>query len=100
MNPLPESVPAVMLVSAPVELLLVKFTAPTETKYGPPAGALTPVLPLHSLLPESPLDAENVMPLAAACCAFELVAFANEVSADSQPPNEELTTVAIPSLTA
>jgi hypothetical protein len=35
----------------------VKSMPPIEEKYGPPAGALTPFLPLHSLLPESPLEA-------------------------------------------
>src|ERR1700722_6472857 len=70
---------------------------PIDWKYGPPAGALTP-LPLHSLLPESPDDAENSTPSAAPCWAIELVASANDGSLDSQPPNDELTACAFPSV--
>ena len=72
-------------------------------KYGSPAGALTPFtlkLVPHSLLPVSPDDAANVTPTAAPCCAMEFVALSNAVSLDSQPPNEEFTTLAFASLIA
>src|SRR5947209_10491243 len=100
--PPPESpleAPMVTDVSTPDELY-VKFTPPTDVKYGSPAGALTPLVPLHSLLPVSPDDAANVTPTAAPCCAIEFVALSNGVSADSQPPNEEFTTLALPSVIA
>ncbi len=73
---------------------------PTATKYGPLAGAETPVAPLHSAEPESPLEAEKVMPFAAPCWAIWLVEVAKAVSPVSQPPNEEFSTSTMPSATA
>jgi len=61
-------------------------------KYVPLAGAETPVLPLHSAEPESPLEAEKVMPFDAPCCAIEFVVVAKDVSPVSHPPKLELIT--------
>ncbi len=85
-------------VSRTPPLVSVKSMPPIDEKYGSPAGALTPFEPLHSLLPESPLDAENSTPSEAPCSAMELVESANETSLDSHPPNDEFTAVAFPSL--
>src|SRR5580704_7178785 len=92
----PEAVPMVTVWSTPCEVS-VKLMPPIDEKYGPPAGALTPFLPLHSLLPESPLEAENSTPSAAPCSAIEFVESANGTSLDSQPPNDEFTAVAFAS---
>src|SRR5579875_1353677 len=96
----PLSLPAVTVCSTPA-LVYVKLTPPTDVKYGSPAGALTPfalLLVPHSLLPVSPDDAANVTPVAAPCCAIEFVDDSNAVSLDSQPPNDELTTLAFASV--
>ena len=90
-----------MTVSSTPPLVSVKLIPPTDVKYGSPAGALTPSalssLP-HSLLPESPLEAENSTPSEAPCSAIELVELSNDVSLDSQPPNDEFTALAFPSV--
>ena len=99
MPPLHDASPAVTVSSTP-PLLCVKLTPPIEVKYGSPAGALTPLLVPHSSEPVSPDDAENSTPSAAPCSAIELVALSNDVSLDSQPPNEEFTALAFPSLSA
>src|SRR5690348_16723742 len=90
--------PSVTLVSTP-ELVYVKFTPPIEVKYGSPAGVMTPLDVFknpHSLEPVSPDDAENSTPSAAPCCAIAFVALSNEVSLDSQAPNDEFTAAALP----
>src|SRR5580698_9194401 len=93
----PEAVPMVTVWSTPCEVS-VKLMPPIDEKYGPPAGALTPFLPLHSLLPVSPDDAENSTPSDAPCSAIALVESANDGSLDSQPPNDEFTAVAFASV--
>ncbi len=89
-----------MTVSSTPPLVSVKLIPPTDKKYGPPAGALTPSwlsLGPHSLLPVSPEDAENSTPSDAPCSAIEFVESANDTSLDSQPPNDEFTALALPS---